>query len=695
METVNIGMTFYGGVSLAVYEAGVAEEFLRFIQYCDKQREENTSAIPDVKLKVISGSSAGGLAAILMSAAYLNAQDPSSHINEMRRIWLDVADISNLQYKGGQNIRSFLNNDILETEIAGFLQLPSTTPPPNRDLTIYVTGTNMQGYFDAVPIESDFVNTSKYADRAFLTTRHTEVFTFDEGKIRGAIGNDTIRQDIAKAARITSSFPAAFPPQLTDSPSLSGNNVAKFWYFDGGVLDNKPLGHAIDYIEASSADGQWWYFFVEPDPDDDSDDNTRKKTKWSVNPDDPPDPIQTLLTVLNVKMAETICDDLKRLQRINHQSMQIKSLVQQLWHTLCKNIDSSQGCSEMLTKFIEDLKTARLHKHLPDYLKCVTMLKYRFVKKATLGKDRDVETEHAKVIEILRPFDYIDMIYRFTDNIVDESNPEFSRLKDLIEEDISKDINELFLRYNAKVTDIKKIQLDFRQITFWIEKDYKDKSSNELSSATWNEFIKARVILIEALTQLNGIYEEISKELIKILDKNLKEKIDCYVILDESLRNASGVNVDEPINVVKIYHDKKTHGKLAGAALGHFSGFLDRDFRKNDYLMGKLDTRQMLEGKLGIKKGFDGNFWPGYKTWLSIEEQKIVLIYSLDKLKIDNLPVSEVIPPINSLLKTFSILIKKYKEKPFFEQLYKFKANIALIPLRLLLWLIKLVISRN
>lgn len=61
---LNLALTFYGGVSLAVYEAGVAEEFVRFIQYYKDDDTTKPIGACDIDLKVISGASAGGLAAV-------------------------------------------------------------------------------------------------------------------------------------------------------------------------------------------------------------------------------------------------------------------------------------------------------------------------------------------------------------------------------------------------------------------------------------------------------------------------------------------------------------------------------------------------------------------------------------------------------------------------------------------------------
>ena len=59
---VNLGLTFYGGVSLAVFEAGIAYELVRAVQF---SRAANRSVeVPEIHVNVVTGTSAGGLAAM-------------------------------------------------------------------------------------------------------------------------------------------------------------------------------------------------------------------------------------------------------------------------------------------------------------------------------------------------------------------------------------------------------------------------------------------------------------------------------------------------------------------------------------------------------------------------------------------------------------------------------------------------------
>lgn len=735
MQMINIGMTFYGGVSLAVYEAGVAETFIRFIQFCKERGSQGllVDNIPDVDIRVISGSSAGGLAAVLMSAALVNSSDPTRHIQEIRRIWFDVADMTNLQYKRGQDVCSFLNNNILEDEIRKFLSIKGDAKGLCEDLTILVTGTNMQGYFDAVAVEEDFTAKDNYAKRAIPTIRHTEVFEFSGDDIKAARRDAEKQERIAKAARITSSFPAAFPPQFAQSPSFpdetvksyvnaKGEPIGKplhFWYFDGGVLDNKPLGHAIDHMESSNRDGRWWYFFIEPLQEDT--DSAHKE--WGVDHGNPPDPWATVMAIVDVKMAETIYYDLRRIQRLNHQIMQVNSLVGDLWNILGDN--RANIPSELLDKLHMVLeyhvKTARLHDVMPDYLKCVTMIKYTFTERVHTENplsnikisDKQIiffkkVTEslaemHVKVVDGTCPIDLRRIIRdcrsHFESRKMDFGLSEKERslldgkIRILEDEESYKDY---FRQYDDAVRKVKQAQLLFRQISFWVEDDNKN-NNGKLSEETWKAFTEAWEKLSTALDSLTKSYSGIILKIRETIgDDALMEKMMLFIRLNESFRFAAGVQTGEQMNVVKIYHNQD-YGPLGGAKLANFAGFLERRWRKHDYAMGKIDACDMLKGKMKAQ-GFSEEFWRSFDAWLKAQELRIAdkfrlgerdIITEGSELGLNSLPAGKVVGNIDSIMKTSQNMISKYSEKPFFKILNRFKINWFIILLRPLLWMVK------
>lgn len=701
MKKINLAMTFYGGVSLAVFEAGVAEEFLRFLQFC-KERKNQYKELNniDINIRVISGTSAGGLAAVLLSSALVNSKDPSCHIREMRRIWFDVADLSTLRYPKGQKVCSLLNNDILEDEVIRFLQLKEGKNGLSEDLKILITATNMQGFFDAIPVEHDFTATKEFAERAFSTTRHTEVFVFSEKDIKNK--DRQIRERIAKAARITSTFPVAFPPQFTLSPSFSEKNIKwyeenggrgkplHFWYFDGGVLDNKPLGHAIDHMRSSRHEGDWWYFFVEPK----SQGYQRRHSEWATDPDTPPDPAETVMAVLEARGAETIYHDLRRIQKINHQVMQVNHLIEDVW----KLLDSSGLSGSMFETFKDNVITSRLHRFLPDYLKCVTLIRFLFIRKNLFSQE---EKDHfsKKQELILSEIPPLDFPRTFADSLYDKTIRKIFTLDtpDMVRQlKEDQEIQKVLKDFDEKAAAVNKAQLLFRQIAFWVE--YEHKKDQKLSNRTWKKFKESELALEKALSKANGTFQEFMnmkrlKEIIK--DDQLLSKIKCYILLNEAVHAAGGLETRERIKVIKIYNDIKKYGELAGAKLANFAGFLDRRWRKHDYLMGLMNTREMLKGRLCEVITSD-NFWMEYESWRSQSEGDFDREYVLTSKEIlknhekelESLPAGKIIADINAVLRSSKLIIKESKSK-FFSILRAIKVQWMLPVIKGILWLFR------
>ncbi len=721
---VNIGMTFYGGVSLAVYEAGVAEEFIRFVQFCKEQQRQ-------VNIRVLSGSSAGGLASIMMSAALVNSVDPATHIERMRRIWFDIADLGRLRYPENGNITSFLDNDILETEIQSYLQIKNGSGgliTDDGNLTVLVTGTNMQGFFDAVPVEEDFTAPYRFADKALPTTRHTEVFTFTAQDLRRAAeeqGREE-RAKIAKAARVTSSFPAAFPPQYIKSPSFpeesralyadQTNNPLSFWYYDGGVLDNKPLGHAIDYMETNRDDGQWWFFFVDPDPES----TAAQHRTWGSDPQNPPDPATTALSVLEMQGSETIYYDLRRIQKINHQVAQIKDLSATLWSALCSGRLAMPGPHEKLLQGLEqNVKNARVYRLLPDFVKCLALLRCRFFKIENAldeARKREIETIQRTVIDSIVPIDARRIVRACRlqiekGHILHEIGE--PQRQDLVAAGFRIDASASMARYEEAARQAAAAQERFRQIAYWVEDDYTG-ASPVLSDATWQAFAEAWegkqavasskgwIGLKEALQDLQAAYDAVEQEIRKNLpDDGQFASVTCYVRLNEAIHAASGVETREQIKVVKIYHNTE-QGCLAGSKLGHFSGFLDRRWRKNDYLMGMRDARELVQGKL--RDLFSPQEWVQYRAWRSNQEKNMPKRYRLSpadalpqtEMQFTTLPATTVVADLNAILATFEKLIVKYRAKNgIFKIARALQVPVISKVLRFFLWLVKQATART
>src|SRR6476659_5077163 len=87
-----IALSFFGGVSLAVYESGTAVEFFRLVSGDGIYRKLHEQIGP-VKVDIISGTSAGGLSAAFLATGLING---SPNLDPLVRLWLKKASFDTL-----------------------------------------------------------------------------------------------------------------------------------------------------------------------------------------------------------------------------------------------------------------------------------------------------------------------------------------------------------------------------------------------------------------------------------------------------------------------------------------------------------------------------------------------------------------------------------------------------------------------
>src|SRR6476661_9296196 len=103
-----IALSFFGGVSLAVYESGTAVEFLRLVTG-DGIYKKLHDQIGPVKVDIISGTSAGGLSAAFLATALING---APNLDPLLRLWLKKANFETLLTpSGSKTANSLLNGD--------------------------------------------------------------------------------------------------------------------------------------------------------------------------------------------------------------------------------------------------------------------------------------------------------------------------------------------------------------------------------------------------------------------------------------------------------------------------------------------------------------------------------------------------------------------------------------------------------
>ena len=260
---LRIATIMTGGISLAVWMGGVAAEMLRLADpqgaYADLLRRRGYER---VRIDVISGTSAGGLNGTFLAAARAWGIDAVQFTDDLRATWLDDGDFEALlRDPRDRDPPSLLQGDGFFTErIEALLDRwrgRVADGAGSRDVSVD-------------PGEP----TTKLTLTTTLLQPNVEVFVTPQGPLREADHRGTLSFDtfdllddraparLARAARSSASYPAAFEPSLIrvgtraqDDLGRAANHDASRYVIDGGVLVNRPFRSALDAIFGQRALG--------------------------------------------------------------------------------------------------------------------------------------------------------------------------------------------------------------------------------------------------------------------------------------------------------------------------------------------------------------------------------------------------------------------------------------------------------
>jgi patatin-related protein len=266
-EELRIALVMNGGVSLAVWMGGVAYEINRFIGETHPVYESLLELTrTKARVDVISGASAGGIngAALAMGHVY------DTSLYGLRDVWLESGALDGLLRDAGEaDPPSLLDGDnaflpALTQAFASLVQGRSgpVGEPDEMPIDLSLAATRLSGRKDRIVDDLGSI----IEDLVHRTRFHFERKADDDPFTKP----DELVTRLAKAARSSASFPVAFEPSLCDGATLQ--NVVDFkdrqYLIDGGVLDNKPLDHALRAIFAMPAHGnvRRVLAYVVPDP---------------------------------------------------------------------------------------------------------------------------------------------------------------------------------------------------------------------------------------------------------------------------------------------------------------------------------------------------------------------------------------------------------------------------------------------
>lgn len=287
---IRIALVLYGGVSLAIYENGVARTFWELVKARGAFGPLLELLDAHARVDVIAGTSAGGINGLMLAAAIESGAD----FTQTEELWRELGDLGALLRPASDDSgKSLLKGETYYQDqlVAAFERLCRVEgePPDPGEIDVFITGTDLAGH------------ARSYVDGlgARITDKqHRLVFQLKHRPGRRALGLTTPKRPakkrdepapeaqatiLAAVARITSCFPLAFPPfqldQIRDEGTREKVECAlrgmayefdpAHALVDGGVLDNKPFGPALRAIFYRMPDGlpvDRRLFYVEPDP---------------------------------------------------------------------------------------------------------------------------------------------------------------------------------------------------------------------------------------------------------------------------------------------------------------------------------------------------------------------------------------------------------------------------------------------
>jgi patatin-related protein len=341
-------------------EGGSADVYRRLLERMAAEHPDK--ARTQVVVDIIAGTSAGGINGVYLAKAVANNRSQDA----LRNLWLEKGDISLLlrgperlswrwrvpfgllRFRSQPPLRGDTMSEWLYDALAGMDRQgraqgdPETLVPPGHLLQLFVTTTDFYGYSRNVFL-TDPDPDPKTKPTAIPDRRHKHVLEFRHGDGRSDFGSaDNVA--LAFSARATSSFPGAFPPvsfavfenylrkwNVRFPPEyddkyfrlygLSDAVPREAFFVDGGVLDNKPFGHAIAAIreKRASAEVDRRLLYLEPDP----------VSPVRARPMADPGTVATLLgAVSGIPRKEPVLEDLLELATFNDRVNRVRDIIE-------------------------------------------------------------------------------------------------------------------------------------------------------------------------------------------------------------------------------------------------------------------------------------------------------------------------------------------------------------------------------
>ncbi|HEY3766936.1 MAG TPA: patatin-like protein [Gaiellales bacterium] len=290
---IRLALVLNGGVSLAVWMGGVTHEIdhLRRARAPIQPAPAESAVVElygklldalgaDLRVDVIAGSSAGGINGAALGAAIAVGKPLLVDEKPLRDLWISVGDMAELLRSPGKaDPPSLLMGDdyMLPAMTHAFTSILSAGDAPPAELTDAPDGYDPAALRAGLKAERDaartirlFVTTTAFTpnQRPFVDAIRT-AFDVPDNRLRFRFvrdpwlerddfaDRDAVIPVIARAARASASFPAAFEPTFLDPNAIEAKFLSidgPTFAMDGGVLDNEPFDPVLDQLSQMPAD---------------------------------------------------------------------------------------------------------------------------------------------------------------------------------------------------------------------------------------------------------------------------------------------------------------------------------------------------------------------------------------------------------------------------------------------------------
>ncbi|MFZ5827230.1 MAG: patatin-like protein [Bacillota bacterium] len=359
---IRLGLVLYGGISLAIYMNGMAQEVLALVRASHARRmaalqpdapfvREQQATNPyyrlleaagvDVTIDVIAGTSAGGLNGLMLAKALATG---APDLGPMAELWKRHAQVSKLSTYDREPV-SLFSGTYLKTELEKVLQHLSRSGDPAlaaqaEVLDLFVTATDVRGHRWSRP-EAFAQDMQGISHKYFF---HLRKRTRDPVTGRSYNRNDFASPDqerqqridhiLAKVGQATAALPPAFPPvRIGRSEAeeagldLLGDVEAPaegIWFSDGGVLMNRPFEPVVETVSKRNASipalpSKQVVAFLEV-------------VAQQVGAPEQTEPtlLENAVAGLTLTMQQDIADDLERLAAENEKRRALQDLVEEM-----------------------------------------------------------------------------------------------------------------------------------------------------------------------------------------------------------------------------------------------------------------------------------------------------------------------------------------------------------------------------